>query len=550
MVKLSEMIKKASLIILYFFCTQVVAQEPVDNSILKIERKISKIKNVREKIDCYNELSQYYLDVDSLKSKEYLEKAFYLSKKNNYNYGLSFYYEFLAANHFDTYQYVTCIKYSLLAEKYALFDNDFEVLLNVKYRKASALFALKLYDSLISDCGFFLENNKIKGFATERGKLYQIMGYAYIEKRSPLALKYLHQSILLLKTEPNNKFLITVYDGLAKYHLIDSKIDSAIFYYNLELRHTSFSSLGEVDKIDVASKLYVLNTLRGNSKEAALTNEVEISGTHKIKDQIFDLQKKIIQVKFLDAESKKQIAVKSGLIVGVIFMCILLGISLYFYFKTKKKKLQLIKLNAQLSQSLKVNAILLQEVDHRVRNNFQVILSLLYLQSDTMSEASAHEFFKKIISRVETISQINQHFHLENDFSVLNMADYLNWLIVNVIENFNIHKKRIHFKKLKIEVELQIDQLVPIGLIINELLINSIKHAFVGRDTGSIILDFKKSAEELVIIYEDDGVGLAELKPTNHQLGMSIIQSLIEQLDGYLTIDSTDGFKAMIHLPL
>ncbi len=163
----------------------------------------------------------------------------------------------------------------------------------------------------------------------------------------------------------------------------------------------------------------------------------------------------------------------------------------------------------RIELSLKEKDVLLKEVHHRVKNNMQVISSILNLQSSYVSDEYTLSLLKESQNRIKTMAYIHESLYQNKSFTSVNFSDYVHTLINNIIQSYTYSADKI---KMKFNIEpltLSLDTSIPAGLIINELVTNSIKHAFPDQKTG--IITFNLSCKNNLVILElkDNGVGFA-----------------------------------------
>jgi len=192
----------------------------------------------------------------------------------------------------------------------------------------------------------------------------------------------------------------------------------------------------------------------------------------------------------------------------------------------------------QIINSLKEKNILLKEIHHRVKNNMQIISSLLNLQSE-YCEDGVCELFNESINRVKSMAIVHEKLYQSEDFSRINIKDYLHSLTSEVFASYLVDTNII---KLKIDVEnikLNLNTAIPLGLIINELITNCIKHAFPDKMKGLIEIKLHRTLDEYELVIQDDGVGFPKdfnLKNVK-TLGMELVNSLVRQLEGTLSLE-------------
>jgi two-component system response regulator len=210
--------------------------------------------------------------------------------------------------------------------------------------------------------------------------------------------------------------------------------------------------------------------------------------------------------------------------------------------KTRKQLLKQKIINENLSKALEEKEVLLKEIDHRVKNNMQIIISLLSLQSRYSEEGEIVEFFKDSINRVKSMAMIHEKVYQSEDLSSIDFEKYIPKLVSGISSSYQTDSK------IKIDINindihLNIDTAIPCGLIVNELVTNSLKHAF-NNVSGNIIVEMDSDNEEwFTLIVSDNGVGLPDDIDINKALGLRLVDTLIKQLDADMKIHKNTGTK-------
>ncbi len=211
------------------------------------------------------------------------------------------------------------------------------------------------------------------------------------------------------------------------------------------------------------------------------------------------------------------------------------------------------KAEEKLKASLAEKEVLLKEIHHRVKNNLQVINSLLSLQSRRIKDEASIAIFSECKNRINSISLVHEKLYESADLANINFGEYSRVLVQQL---FNSYSPRLPDVRLKINVEnipLQVNKAIPCALILNELMMNSIKFGFPKGQSGEICVEFKKTAAgKLMLGVSDDGVGLPENLDieTSGTLGMQIINALVRQLHGAIAIDRKNGTKFFIEFQI
>jgi PAS domain S-box-containing protein len=196
-----------------------------------------------------------------------------------------------------------------------------------------------------------------------------------------------------------------------------------------------------------------------------------------------------------------------------------------------------------LRDSLKEKEVLLKEVHHRVKNNLQVISSILNLQSSYLEDEKIINILRESQDRIKTMSIIHESLYQANDFSQINFSQYVVSLSKNLVHSYGNFDSFVETTYKIDDVHLSLDLSIPCGLIINELISNALKYAFKGREKGKLNISLQLKNGIVTIIVADNGVGIPEninIRETN-SLGLQLVTSLVEQIDGELNMDNKKG---------
>jgi len=210
------------------------------------------------------------------------------------------------------------------------------------------------------------------------------------------------------------------------------------------------------------------------------------------------------------------------------------------------------KADSKLKESLKEKEVLLREIHHRVKNNLQVIASLLNLQASVVGSDEARLGFEESQSRVQSMALIHQLLYQAKDLASIDFAEYLQDLLGRLAVSYGITPERVALGVHAPNIRLDIDTSVPCGLIVNELVSNSLKHAFPAGRTGHIevsLCDERDGA--LTLLVKDDGVGLAEAVQWDRlrTLGLQIVHTLTKQLHGTVEASADGGTTFRVTFP-
>ncbi|MGE4543074.1 MAG: PAS domain S-box protein [Pedobacter sp.] len=205
----------------------------------------------------------------------------------------------------------------------------------------------------------------------------------------------------------------------------------------------------------------------------------------------------------------------------------------------------------RIKASLREKEVLLKEIHHRVKNNLQVVSSLLYLQSQKLQDAEARALFVESQNRICSMALAHEQLYKSHNLADVSLTDYVQNLVSHVQQAYMKQETHHECRVVIDNVELDIEKVVPCGLLITELLSNVFKHAFPDARCGAIEVTLSKQSGRLLLSVADDGVGLPEsLDYRNAQtLGLQLVSALVEQLDGSLSVKNDAGTRFAISFP-
>jgi two-component sensor histidine kinase len=187
--------------------------------------------------------------------------------------------------------------------------------------------------------------------------------------------------------------------------------------------------------------------------------------------------------------------------------------------------------------------VMIKEIHHRVKNNLQIVKSLIRFQMDQVSDKRTLELFNECVNRVSAMALVHEQTYLSKDLANIDVNSYLNALIRDLVHAYSVGVQLRMDVDIRVQT-LSVDTLVPLGLLINEVISNSFKHAFPGRSAGTIIVHLSGNEKDgLHLRIGDDGIGLPDRsKWSNPQsLGMDLIHTLAGQLDVHVELSDAPG---------
>ena len=204
----------------------------------------------------------------------------------------------------------------------------------------------------------------------------------------------------------------------------------------------------------------------------------------------------------------------------------------------------------QIKASLEEKKVLLREIHHRVKNNMQVIISLLRLQAEQIGEKRYSDMLKESQDRIKAMALIHERLYQSKDFANINFDEYVESIVNGLFRSHGVNTEQIILRIKVQDVSLDLENAIPCGLIINELVSNSLKHAFPQGRKGEIRISLRSiGMEEIELILGDDGVGIPEdldIEKTD-SLGLHLVSILVEhQLGGEIDLNREGGTEYRI----
>lgn len=359
-----------------------------------------------------------------------------------------------------------------------------------------------------------------------------------------------------------------LYYKMKAYNLcINQKESSDKMFVITKMIAYCYSQLGDINQ---ANKYYRLSMLYDDTtKTKENLSNYNLSNIKRNLEKELSKQKSLLknaEISKQKSEAKRQTIIRNLVLGGCLFLIVLVFYILKSYRKNQKinqeldlrnQKIQSVnalvekqkqtaeKNNVTLQKLLDEKEILFKEIHHRVKNNLQIISSLLNLQSNAVSDKTTVEVLKQSQSRINTMAILHNKLYQTEDFTNVSIEEYLKLMLHSISDSFGSENCKIEFEiHADADIELNIDMAIPFGLILNELTTNSFKHAFEGKSTGKIYVLFTKmNTGTFQFIYKDNGVGLPENYDENltQSLGLELIEMLVQQLNGSMKMKNDNG---------
>lgn len=311
------------------------------------------------------------------------------------------------------------------------------------------------------------------------------------------------------------------------------KYQDAITHYQLYKKHADSVSNGE--------KMRQINSL-----------QVQFDTEQKDKNIQLLTQKGKLQEARISTDNILRYVFMGSIIVLILFAALLYNRSRLKNRANKNlelKRQQIDEQNEQLKKLLSEKEWLLKEIHHRVKNNLQIVISLLNTQSAYLDNEDALLAIQNSQHRMHAMSLIHQKLYQSDNLATIDMSWYI-YELINYIKECYSSEKNISFVMDIEKIFLDVAQAVPLGLILNEAVNNTIKYAFPVSRKGEVQVSFKKTEKDNYrLMISDNGIGLPDdfnIDETD-SLGMNLMRGLTDQLDGNFTLESKDGLKIIIN---
>lgn len=545
----------------YETCFALDYQGKIDESeklALKTIRLYENTPNAKKLADLYYYMSTLYNENRKAKSAFiYINKAVSIFRSTNNRNGIFRCNHQLANIYFRNKMYSKAIDYlnKNTREMKDLYNRDIEKQLLINSFFADIYINIKDFPKSLGYAKTLKQlASKYKAFQQiKEANLYFSRIYAELNNKE-LAEYY----IKIFDNQQNSEyetFLVNTVKGILYFNQKEYK--KSLYYRTLNYKHDAHNK----ENLKALSDTYL--SLKNYKKsheylskylkiEVADLNEeknnqvIELESLYRLNEKDFELKKEKFEKINQEYESQKQkqfivliLSISLSLFLIVVFL-------ITIYLKNKKnnqlvmlKNEDLFNLNKQLEQANTEKTILLKEIHHRVKNNLQLVMSLLNIQAQDSQNISINDFLEKGQSRIATMSLIHQNLYQTENFVQINFETYLVNLIENIKQTFS--NTNVEFEINTHDNSFDLDTSIPLGLIINELVCNALKHAFPKDLKGKIEIEIQRNnTESFLLKIKDNGIGINKSKKSNSSIGLELVSLLAMQLKG--RINRIDDF--------
>lgn len=357
---------------------------------------------------------------------------------------------------------------------------------------------------------------------------YNLIAECFLElKKFDVARKYIDScKPLIAKIEELNPALSNILTE-AKYYKHTGNLNKAAEYYD---KYIIFKD--SIQKVDNESKLI---------------NQRISFDLYQKEYELIQTEKTIQRNSLLYEHERTR---KSYLLLGVVVLVLIIVFLIINNQMNKRRQNELFIKNKHIIQqksaietALKEKEFLIKEIHHRVKNNLQIISSMLNLQSDVIDNKAAKEALNESRLRINSMSLIHQMLYNKSNMSSVVLSEYFQLLLKEIEKSYTPITGRVKTILDCQAVTIDLDTAIPLGLIVNELVTNSFKHAFKTISDGVIHVTFKKEENVFYLLVQDNGSGFDFQHTKNQSLGMELVQMLAEQLNGKLVFTNHSGTK-------
>ena len=379
-----------------------------------------------------------------------------------------------------------------------------------------------------------LKFNILQSFENSDNKISAMntLSKVYIHfKQFKEAKIYLDSATILLTEKTSNILEVDHLLTISDYYAAVNKNDSAYYYY----------------KIYNNKKEELYQNVQKN-QSVLLLAQMEIANR---RDELLESNKSLFES---NKENNRQKIILLGLLVSLVLSIIVGGI-IYINSLAKTRSNQKIAIQSKLinDNSIKIeaqfnhNELLLKELHHRVKNNLQVMYSLLNLQKRRNQDADTIETLSSIQNRIHTMALVHQNLYSSGDFEMVEIATYIKTLASHLETIYKVDRKKIEMVfNIDEALKLPIETVVAIGLIVNEAVSNSFKYAFKNQPNGKVMIFIESSSNETEIEIQDNGEGFGQVPKKENSLGMKLIKLMCLQLKATHLLDQTNGITHYI----
>lgn len=526
-------------------------------------------KDIRKEAKCLSYLGAIHdIEGDSKKAIELLLQAIRIQERKNFQEDLSFSYNNLGVAHFYQDNYDIALNYyqksyhidSLLNNQSGAAGTLVNIGLILTYQNKSEqaqknyLLALESYKALKDSNGIC--------------SVYSNLGKIYFEKKAyQKAIEYYQKCIANLPKNAGIEVSFTPYYGLANSHIQLKRYPEAIQFAHIAIQMAEkvqakerlqygYEILAEAEgKAQNFESAYEFMRKYTQIRDAIVNQENgDAIAEMEAKFQDEQRDKELLEAKSKRLEDEKNLAVfKFTLTISLsIILVLIITIALFWQRnKANKQKSELLKLrNDAIQENLQQKEMMIGEIHHRVKNNLQLISSIIDLHARTLGEGKERNILLDSRKRVESIAIVHQKLYQSDEIFSIELTEYFNDLGYTMLHHFPTASNPTSLLVKSLDsMHVHIDTAIPLGLILSELITNSLKYAFEKVEYPLISIELVRNRRSLLLIYKDNGQSFDPVTwETGTSFGKRMIGSLLRQLKADASFSEQDGgFTAQLN---
>lgn len=447
-----------------------------------------------------------------------------------------------------------------------LLDNHSNSNLDLKarlYNRKAAVFTQigQQIDSAISLSQAVIAIAKVLGNKELLASSYNELGFLYFNLEKDSAMHYFNRSVSIYEELKNYRYAVSVKANIARYYNSKKYFQKALAIYDsillislpnkylmvsaesYEFQSKIYSEIGDYKKaLEASNNSWRYRAMLKKIQNEKRLAEIESKFRWERTDQMLKQKQAALEEANVRAQNerlrKNQVYL---LLIGVLIALIVVGM---FYLriivanrKLKTSRLLLQNANLKLRDLIRQKESLLQEVNHRVKNNLSVLTGLIYLQKNSVENAEAKEALSITQNRITAMSLIHDSLYEQLYLSDSKFDEFIRKVCVLLAESFGYEKEEVRVEVNVSELNPSLEKSVPLAMLVNELVTNSFKHGFKNIKAPLIGLKYTKEKNELLVF--DNGEGLVENKPGS--IGLNLIHILAEQIDAKITTERKEN---------
>ncbi|MBT1696174.1 tetratricopeptide repeat protein [Fulvivirgaceae bacterium PWU4] len=415
---------------------------------------------------------------------------------------------------------------------------------------------MQLYDSALANLYRSLKIKRNNDGKDDVASTLSNIGDALLSLNRPEAAEpYLIESLAIKKEFDDRTGQVITLNSLARLKLSAQDLKQAERYLDeaetlvrktgaldrlrqtLELKITLYKAKGDNTKVlRYADELFVIKDSLLSVEKMESLLEMQLAYETEKKEQQITLLEQREKVNQAEIEAREILI--SALVIGLILL-VIIALLVYKNFLTAKKGKRSVEM-------------LLKELHHRVKNNLQILSSVLSLQSQYLTDENAIHAVKSNEGRVQAMALIHRRLYNENENRNISIKEYVTELVESLVDSYGFHEKNLKLNLNIQDIQVDVDKAIPLGLILNELVSNAFKYAYANQNHPELLVSLNcESSAEMRIMIQDNGDGIViSEQGRESKFGTKMVDTLIKDLKGKYSIEAESGTTYTLNIPL